>query len=604
MKNILFELDQSAILPATTLWITEDPGVYKTTFSWDNTSSIATAYGKGYWGYGLYGLAANTDRDASPRKPVARIGSIVVDNIPYALVDTYNDLFSADETFYFNQADQILYVRFQDDRRPSTFAAMSLGATEGYAQKAGFYDGVFYDSRIVSGPNLRWQKDPLFFGKISIDTFNTTLNNSDHYFDLLSQLYPFGNAIRIYFGDEDDIFDNFEQVFTGFFESFSLSGDYCVITGADERKRMSRNIPTNKVTQTDFPNLPDGEWVKPLIYGTVHKSETIPIDDEDGAAVEFRHIFIDVDFFTTIGLVSDVYVENVKIDGADYTVDYVNGWVTIDEAAYQPGQAVWVDVEGSDIVNPLEIIEDLIYKYVGFEYNAIYYDTIQWEIVKAAVVQEMQLSISYEISLIEAIEKVVNTVFGLFLIGTDGRFTFKLRDTAAAVVKTIQPYEFLEPPVVAFKQDEYISSLRVGYNVGYGSGRWSYFTIDDDEDELATLYNRQKTQDIFTYLIDETDAEAAAIEVYPQFAGIFPTFTIEVAADSIDVQLEDNIDVYAYILNDGTFGSVKLEVVGVEYDFNNSRQIITGRYIDYNFDIDDAAQIIRKLQIGRSYSQE
>lgn len=611
MKNLLFELDQSVTLPVDATWTPHSPNVYKITYSWGGGSVNSVAYGLGYWGQGPYGQAGTVQRPGSQTSRIVRAGSLIVDENPYTLVSSINDLSSADATFYFDRSEQVLYVRFLDDKYPSEFGFIVLGVTKGYAQRAGFYDGIYYDARVLNGPNLRYEKDPLFFGKISIDTFNVTLENADHHFDLLNELYPFGNAIRIYFGEDGDDFSNFEVVFTGFFESFALNGTFCVITGADERKRLSVRVPSTRITQTDFADLPDGEWVKPLVYGTVRKSRTVPLNEENDSATNYQYMFIDLEHYSTVGSVSDVYVDNVKLDSANWTVYQANDpmtaeplykYIQIANTYVEPGQEVTVDLTGYDIVHPLEIIEDLIYKFAGLEYNPFYYNTTEWEAAKLEVVDEIQFSITEEISLFEAIEQITNTVFGLFLVGPDGRFTFKLRDTSKAVTRTFYPYELLDPPRVEFNQNEFVSSLRIGYDKAYGTDRWSWYTTDSEEDRLSSLYNRKNTQDILTLLKDSTDAEAAAEEIYPQFAGIFPTFTLEVQVNEIDIELEDIIDAYVYKLNDGSLASVRLEVIGIEYDFNTLRQIIRGRWVQYNFEIEDAVEIVRSVQYGRPYS--
>jgi hypothetical protein len=64
------------------------------------------------------------------------------------------------------------------------------------------------------------------------------------------------------------------------------------------------------------------------------------------------------------------------------------------------------------------------------------------------------------------------------------------------------------------------------------------------------------------------------------FGGIFPTWEIETKMQSVDLELEDLIDAYLYEY-DGVKYRVRLEILGKDVDYINSKIKITGRFVSY-----------------------
>ena len=584
MKNLVFELDQTIRISRLQHWTPHTSNIYKITYSWQSGEAVSIAYGLTPWGWGPYGIEGTGPIIRSERDRTLKVGSVIVDEFSYTAVDNVEDLDVIDRSFHFDITKQILYVRFEDDKAPWQFEYIVVGTTLGFSQIMTYYNDVFYDSRIVTGPDLTYSTDPLIFGKLAIDTFTIQLNNTDRFFDALDQVYPYGNAVRIFYGEVDDEFENFEQVFSGFFEDFSIDSGICTIVGSDDRKRLSVDVEGELIDQDDYPNMKEGEHHKPLVYGRVSKMECIPLDDDNNDLFNYRFQFFDRDYFNNNPTIHNVYVDNVLL--TSYSA-LNNGILTISNLYYEPGQIVSVDMTGSDIDHPLEVIEHLMFKFPGYDYNAFYYNLDEWEEAKSKALQPIGIAITEPESLFDVIEKICNTVFGSFIAWPDGRFSFKLRDITLPPAKVVQPIDFLEEPEIEFNQDEYLSSLRILYDKQYALDEYLAYTLDKDRKKVAALYNRQRTIELETLFVNRQEAKDAADSIYDQFAGIFPTITMVLKLESIDVYVGDVIDAYVALLRNGQYGAIRLEVVSVSFDFNTHRYTLTGRYINWLFDYEN-----------------
>ena len=584
MKNLVFELDQTIRISRLQHWTPHTSNIYKITYSWQSGEAVSIAYGLTPWGWGPYGIEGTGPIIRSERDRTLKVGSVIVDEFSYTAVDNVEDLDVIDRSFHFDITKQILYVRFEDDKAPWQFEYIVVGTTLGFSQIMTYYNDVFYDSRIVAGPDLTYSTDPLIFGKLAIDTFTIQLNNTDRFFDALDQVYPYGNAVRIFYGEVDDEFENFEQVFSGFFEDFSIDSGICTIVGSDDRKRLSVDVEGELIDQDDYPNMKEGEHHKPLVYGRVSKMECIPLDDDNNDLFNYRFQFFDRDYFNNNPTIHNVYVDNVLL--TSYSA-LNNGILTISNLYYEPGQIVSVDMTGSDIDHPLEVIEHLMFKFPGYDYNDFYYNLDEWEEAKSKALQPIGIAITEPESLFDVIEKICNTVFGSFIAWPDGRFSFKLRDITLPPAKVVQPIDFLEEPEIEFNQDEYLSSLRILYDKQYALDEYLAYTLDKDRKKVAALYNRQRTIELETLFVNRQEAKDAADSIYDQFAGIFPTITMVLKLESIDVYVGDVIDAYVALLRNGQYGAIRLEVVSVSFDFNTHRYTLTGRYINWLFDYEN-----------------
>jgi hypothetical protein len=137
----------------------------------------------------------------------------------------------------------------------------------------------------------------------------------------------------------------------------------------------------------------------------------------------------------------------------------------------------------------------------------------------------------------------------------------------------------ISAPVQNYIASEYANAIRVGYNKAYSNGRSTHIRFNDQETALYDKYRVNSEKTVETFISNNTDATSYGEALYLQYAGIFPTFIISTKNDFMNLALEDLIDVEVYVLPDGSYGTVRLEVLGLDIDLNLNTVSITGRYV-------------------------
>jgi len=347
-----------------------------------------------------------------------------------------------------------------------------------------------------------------------------------------------------------------------------------------------------------YPSLDDGNKgeVIQLGYGDINKQPAICTNEADEVTTTYNFKITDTTYHT-IQSIDKVYVEGVEVafSGASTT----DGTFNLSNTVYESGQEVSASYNGYAITNPLDIIEDILFIFANISYSTDTFNTTEWEAVKL-LMPDINLAVTESTKIIDIIGEISTTVQGLFLIQGDGKITFKLRDPNKDSVATIKILDQMAPPVQTNPSEEYTSSIRVGYKRAWSTGKHSYIVDSSDEETLFEKYRTRKERTFKTLLTNSTDAGDFADNIYDQFGGIYPTFKFQTKLQFLGLQLEDNIDAEVYILNDGEYGKVKLEVIGLDVNYTTGTMTITGRFIEYVDAILDVAALV-KWKPGQGY---
>lgn len=588
-KIVMCEIDEGVSFN-NEFWIKEEPGIWKTTYAWTERTTDFS-YGFGAWGYFAYGDGGTGVLPASERRPSIRIESLLIDGEQYTKAETLADCRAIDKSFYFDIATQVLYINPEDDKDPRyDFSSTVLGIVKGYASEEGYYDGVFFEGRLQSIPSITNTKDPLYFGLISFDGGSVTLENLDGHFDTLQEEDVYGQRVRIKFGSRDIDFSDYETIYSGFFESFVLTENNCTINIRDPRKNISRSVNTNLFNLTDYPLLDDGNdgEIIPLGYGEINKQPAICTNETDEFTPTYSFKICDTSKHT-IQSIDKVFVEGKSVSFSD--INLAEATFNLSNSVYEPGQDVTVSYTGYDISNPLDVIVDLLETYTDIVYTATDFNQTEWEYAKA-LVPDINLSIIESTKIIDIIGEISSTVQGVFIFQGDGKITFRLREPDRASSATLTTQDYLLPPSQTNPSEEFTSRIRVGYKRAWSNNKNRWYTDESREQELFEKFRLRRTREFPTLLVNEADAITFAADLYDQFGGIFPTFRLTTKTQFLSLQLEDNIDAEVYILPDGLYGKIKLEVIGIETDFNTNQMIITGRFLSY-IDSPTGAKLIR-----------
>jgi hypothetical protein len=559
-------------------------------FPYGLSSPLKYGWGSQLWGDSPWGDGSIPDPEPPERQPTFFFGSLVVDGEQYTKAETLQDVYLIDKSFFFDIPTQFLYVNFEDNRPPTDFNTITGGITDGYASEEGYYDGVFFEGRLQSIPSITNTKDPLYFGLISFDGGSVQLINTDGHFDTLQEEDVYGQRVRIKFGSRDIDFSDYETIYSGFFESFVLTENNCTINIRDPRKNISRSVNTNLFNLTDYPLLDDGNdgEIIPLGYGEINKQPAICTNETDEFTPTYSFKICDTSKHT-IQSIDKVFIEGKSVSFSG--INLAEATFNLSNSVYEPGQDVTVSYTGYDISNPLDVIVDLLETYTDIAYTATEFNQTEWEYAKA-LVPDINLSIIESTKIIDIIGEISSTVQGVFIFQGDGKITFRLREPDRASSATLTTQDYLLPPSQTNPSEEFTSRIRVGYKRAWSNNKNRWYTDESREQELFEKFRSRRTREFPTLLVNEADAITFAADLYDQFGGIFPTFRLTTKTQFLSLQLEDNIDAEVYILPDGLYGKIKLEVIGIETDFNTNQMIITGRFLSY-IDSPTGAKLIR-----------
>lgn len=566
-KIVLFEIDQAKTLTED-LWIKFEPGIWMLKYAW-SPDTRDFSYGLGAWGFGPYGsFEDDLALPISPNSIVLKVSSVLANSEQLTENQTIENLRLNINSFYWDGVNQTIYINTGSKAPNYVYSTIELGITKGFSNYGGFFGNLYYEPRVKSLPQISTQRDSLFWGKISFEGGSISLINNDGFFDNFGDQNYYGAECRIYFGSPDG---EFAIQYTAYIEDYSFTSFDISINFKDNRKLLSVKLPNNYYSIDDYPYLDDGNEgkPKPLPYGPIRKGLATCLNETQTTSTYTFNISDTSNH--PITSIDKVYVDNKSVSFSN--VNLTNGTFTLSSSVYEPGDDVSVDFFGYNITGALDIIKDLIVNHTNVLYNSSFFNTVSWS--SFTIPQVLGLWIGEKTELIDIIGSISQSVFGLFIVDPDGRFNFKLLDNSAASVDTIYIDNILSPVDIELKSDEYLSSVRVGYNQIIELDDYSWYTNTTKETELFNKYRSKVEMDFETLLTDKDDVIDYSTEILNTFGGIYPTYSITTNIEFVDVLVGDNVD-----LQVSKDGFVKCTVLGKSLDFNNYSINFTLRYLE------------------------
>jgi hypothetical protein len=198
--------------------------------------------------------------------------------------------------------------------------------------------------------------------------------------------------------------------------------------------------------------------------------------------------------------------------------------------------------------NALEAIEELLLDNYGINYNNVFFNTTQWEIAKG-IAYTVTLNYTKETEVIKIIEDICASIFGLFIVEVDGRYSFKITspfDASDADV-SIPNNDIINDFSLSYNPSQIISSTQIGYNRDWTTTNSAYTFLTDtsQEADIFQLYKTYSQKQFLTSLPDVTQAQDFSDRIL-EYAG-------EVRAES---QIE--LPVKYWTLDVGDFVDIEL----------------------------------------------
>ena len=607
MKITLVEFDvgtawsryQITAAETEVLWISYAPGVWATSFSGDFSLFNSDLIGAEFTWYGAPALPPAGS--AAGESAITRVGSVFVDNVRLPNTINLPQLLDLGEAgFYFDDSDEILYVKFPANAPPDIYSVVAgVSTLTSNKEWIDEENNRTYSADLISLPQVTKTIDPLFFGRIQYNDATITLLNQHGEYDLLADFDAYGQEVRILYGDSDRPYSQFRRMWTGYIDDFQISEDELSIRASDSRKLLEKPVPVNFFSATDFSDLNDRDEGRPipLAYGKVSNVNPMCVNRgiyNRASAQTYTWKLCDTQGYDGIKEITAVRYKGQALtltagtpNATQYgNVDLSAGTFTTHKAAndtydFRDVEVDFVGVErgGVAIEDGLDVIVDLIDTYGGIPFSNVRYNQSQWN---AATAPNVGLYIDRDTTIAQQIERIAASLRIQFDVQGDGRFTVREFDPDAEPRTTIREDEILTPINAQYSSDEFASRIYVNYVGG----------VLRDLSEEASIVDRYKTTrpaEFDTVLTNDTDAQAFADDILSLAKDFPPLISVRFPIPAIDLNIEDNVYAILNRLHKPWFGRVKCRIEGITYDFDSEQIVLDLRGFER---VDDEGLIV------------
>ncbi len=220
-----------------------------------------------------------------------RVTTVVLNyETEYIEEDSYADMSTQEESFYFDYDSQLLYVHVSEDVNIEA-ANLFVGITVGYSDDTvRYFDNQIYLPLITSIPTISYDADPLEYAVMSFSSGDVTLSNmmvdGELLFNGTEKLY--GSNATIKRGEDGDSYDDLVTVFSGYINNATTSTTEETISIYDNRSKMEIDYPTDEFSTDDYANIGDNEGeLIPDGYGNILGAEAYctNLDEEYGQSM-------------------------------------------------------------------------------------------------------------------------------------------------------------------------------------------------------------------------------------------------------------------------------------------------------------------------------
>ncbi len=482
-----------------------------------------------------------------------------------------------DKSWYYNSVTTDIYLHPENFKPPEYFIVTSPGAVLGFTKGSdrinnNIYEGIYYEPRLNSVPNIVKRKDPLFFGILQFPASSYSFDNRDGFFDGFASLALYGQPLRIKLSFEGLPLSESKLVYTGRVDDFSHDDIIFKLKGRDLRKLLSRKLPINTFDKISYPDIDDslvGVPI-PLIFGPVEK---IPAYKTSSGNWTFADT-------TLLNIDSGITVTKEDDSIFSHSGTGTNGTFTGSDTDEQ----LYVTCSQTTKVNGLDVISFILENYENRPFNALNYDITEWNNEKTNVKNiGIWLGRENNLSSVKIIEQVCNDNNGIFDVLSDGRFTFRTRDIDRASSTTFLLDELLPSgkiPEVKYNSKELLSSVKIEYAKNWKTNVFRLHTNLDFDTEVFSRYRQRQEKPFKTFLTSLEDAIVLSDLIMETSKTIVNTLSLTTKTQKIELRILDNAT-YTYGRRDGTIiiSESKYEILGVNLNMNSYKVTTTIRFL-------------------------
>jgi len=254
------------------------------------------------------------------------------------------------------------------------------------------------------------------------------------------------------------------------------------------------------------------------------------------------------------------YIENIQLSPEKLTVSVMESRKKLDVDI----EHSWIDVTATTVIQ-----EAIILAYPEVTFDSTYFDTVAWAL---ASIDSPLVSVDMTdpAPAIDVIEGVCSSIFGLFFMNPNDKYSLKLVNPEATVITTIVSADIKNIPQITYDPSEIVSSVKVYCEIDTQLDSGNKATIIEDttrEAYVLSAYSIYNAKEFTTYLANPELADAFAIKYLDYTMDVHGLFDIETTMKYYSYEIGDTV--YVQLYRDGGvsyLGTIKAEIIGKTYD--------------------------------------
>lgn len=256
------------------------------------------------------------------------------------------------------------------------------------------------------------------------------------------------------------------------------------------------------------------------------------------------------------------YVESVNLSKESFSINLADTRKKLDVDI----QSSWVDINAMTVIK-----EAIILAYPNVTYDDTYFDTVAWTLA-ATYAPNITVDMIDPMKATELIDAICASIFGIFFMTADGRYSFKVPLLDATCTSTIHNTDVIEIPTIEYNPSEVVSSVRVYCDIDYDLDTGEFATVVEDTTRktyVFSTYSIYNSKEMTTYLPGTTAATVFASTFLDYTMDVHGTFEITVPMVYYTLNVGDTTYVEMKLENDNDFiGTPKCEIIGKTYNFD------------------------------------
>ena len=491
-------------------------------------------------------------------------GVVYENNVNYSAKDSLSDCFGDDQSYFWDQGDQILSIHYNMTHRIDYNAlnfdyGISIGLTD---DKIRYFENRPFMPFLIDFPRIEVLVDKFNYDQMSFIVDTMTMDNRTGFFNQFKNTPIYGNKVLIKTGEEGDSYTDLVERAVYFVDDYNFSATNFSVDIQDVRKTASAQVPNKILSVVDYPNLGDtaiGRTV-PFAYtpsaGFTRDVEGLLVNEQAiSASVYPDFVFLEVlvgsslsDIEVYIKDADDVWIEQTS----GVTVNWSTGVVTVNGARTLSGSTysafpVKANVRGVDNTYASDIIKDVNSRFLGYEYDSSNYNTEEWEIE-----QEYLEPISLFMANTKDVYEWMREVQSLSSVGfrytntANNKRTIRVDNPNRDSVATVQAVQVVNPEEVIAEsnREDVYNKIYIGYdksvlnNTAPREENIEYFVESFATYKIESLYNK-----ISGLLTQELAFNRASLQAEDYYQ-IHKVFELElIGSQFLDLKIYDIIEV-------------------------------------------------------------